>query len=75
LVIACAARTWVEVVDALGRVLLSRNLDAGETLGLDGQPPLQVVVGNAAATQVTYKGAGIDLQPRARDNVARFELK
>jgi hypothetical protein len=33
------------------------------------------VVGNAAATQVTYKGAGIDLQPRARDNVARFELK
>ena len=74
LVISCAARSWIEVLDARGRVLVSRNLEAGETLGIDGLAPMQVVVGNSAATQVTYKGAPIDLPPRSRDNVARFEL-
>jgi cytoskeleton protein RodZ len=54
---------------------VSRNLEAGESLGVDGLAPLQVVVGNAAGTLVTYKGAAVDLAPRARDNVARFELK
>jgi cytoskeleton protein RodZ len=75
LVVSCSARSWIEVVDALGRVLVSRNLEAGESLGIDALAPLQVVVGNAAGTLVSYKGAAVDLAPRARDNVARFELK
>lgn len=75
LVVQCSARSWIEVVDAGGRVLVSRNLEAGEALGLDGPPPLQVVVGNAGATRVSYKGRAVDLEPRSRDNVARFELK
>ena len=75
LVVACAARSWIEVVDARGRVLVSRNLESGETMGLDGLAPLQVVVGNASSTQVTYKGAAVEILSRARDNVARFELK
>lgn len=75
LVIQCNARSWVEVIDARGRVLLSRNIEAGESIGLDGAPPLQVVVGNAAATQVSYKGKPVEVEARARDNVARFELR
>ncbi|MBL8288181.1 MAG: helix-turn-helix domain-containing protein [Rubrivivax sp.] len=75
LVVQCSARTWIEVVDGRGRVLVSRNLEAGESLGLDGLAPLQMVVGNAAATRVSYKGKAVDLEPRARDNVARIELK
>lgn len=75
LVVQCTARSWIEVIDARGRVLVSRNLEAGESLGLDGLAPLQLVVGNAAATRVSYKGKPVDLEPRARDNVARFELK
>ena len=75
LVVACAARSWIEVVDARGRVLVSRNLESGETMGLDGLAPLQLVVGNASSTQVTYKGAAVEILSRARDNVARFELK
>jgi cytoskeleton protein RodZ len=75
LVLQCTARTWIEIIDGRGRILLSRNLEAGESLGLDGVTPLQVVVGNASATQVTYKGKAIDLEPRTRDNVARFDLR
>ncbi len=75
LVIACSGRSWVEVLDGRGRVLVSRNLEAGETLGLDGLLPLQVVIGNASATQVTYKGTAIELLSRSRDNVARFDLR
>jgi cytoskeleton protein RodZ len=56
-------------------VLLSRNIEAGESLGLDGLAPLQVVVGNAAATRVSYKGKPVELESRARDNVARLELR
>lgn len=75
LVFQCSARSWVEVVDGQGRVLVSRNLEAGEALGLDGPAPFQVVVGNTAGTVVSYKGKPVDLVSRARDNVARFELK
>lgn len=75
LVISCRARSWVEVTDGRGRVLLSRNLEAGESIGLDGWAPLQLVIGNAEATSVTYKGAAVDLAPNARDNVARVELR
>lgn len=75
LIVQCGARSWIEVVDASGRVLLSRNLEAGESVGLDGQAPLQVVVGNAAGTRLSYKGKPVDVESRARDNVARFELR
>jgi cytoskeleton protein RodZ len=75
LVFQCSSRSWIEVVDAQGRVLVSRNLEAGEALGLDGLAPLQVVVGNAAGTLVSYKGKPVELASRTRDNVARFELK
>ncbi|MBL8305954.1 MAG: DUF4115 domain-containing protein [Rubrivivax sp.] len=75
LVFQCESRSWVEVVDARGRILVSRTNEAGESLGMDGLAPLQVVVGNAAATRVSYKGKPVELDARARDNVARFELR
>ncbi len=66
--------SWVEVVDARGAALLSRMLQAGETVGLDGASPLRVKIGNASATAVIYRGKTVNLQP-ARDNVAKLELK
>ncbi|HEU4460231.1 MAG TPA: helix-turn-helix domain-containing protein [Methylibium sp.] len=74
LMLRAAAESWVEVRDAAGRVLLSRSLAAGEAAGLDGALPLRVVVGNAEATQVTFKGQPVALGA-SRDNVARLELK
>jgi cytoskeleton protein RodZ len=75
LVLRSTAASWVEVRDAAGRVLVSRTLLPEEPVALDGAAPLQVVVGNATATQVIYKGRLVVLTPVGRDNVARVELR
>jgi cytoskeleton protein RodZ len=67
--------TWVEVVDAGGQVLVQRLLQPGESLGLNGKLPFKLKIGNAAATQLQFRGQGVDLAPVTRDNVARLELK
>jgi len=70
-----SGESWIEVRDASGEVLLSRTLLAGESTGVDGSPPLRVTVGNAAVTQITFRGQPVELADSTRDNVARLELK
>lgn len=67
--------TWIEVRERGGRVLLSRQLAAQETVGLDGSFPLTLTVGNAAGTKVLLRGAPVDLLAVARNNVARLEVQ
>ncbi|MFN6997928.1 MAG: DUF4115 domain-containing protein, partial [Aquincola tertiaricarbonis] len=74
LVLRATAESWVEVRDRSGRVLLSRTLQSGETVGVDGEIPLRATIGNAAGTQVTFRGQPVDTSA-TRDNVARLELK
>ncbi|MEO7152912.1 MAG: helix-turn-helix domain-containing protein [Burkholderiaceae bacterium] len=69
------AESWIEVSDAQGRSLLSRLVPAGERIEIDGAPPLQVRVGNAAGTELVFRGVPFALAPHTRDNIARFELK
>ncbi len=68
-------RSWVEVTDARGRSLISRLVEAGEDVGLDGVMPLKVRIGNAGATRVVFRGQTLELGAFTRDNVARLELK
>ena len=75
LVVRTSAESWVEVQDAAGQNLLSRTVQPGEAVGLDGALPLRVKVGNAAATQLSFRGRPVDLATLTRDNVARLELK
>ncbi|MBA4178466.1 MAG: DUF4115 domain-containing protein [Leptothrix sp. (in: Bacteria)] len=70
----CAEESWVEVRDGRNRVLLSRNVQADERVGLDGALPLRLVIGNAAATQLAFRGKPVNLAASTRDNVARLEL-
>lgn len=67
--------SWVEVRDARGQLLLSRTVLPGEGVGLDGALPLRLVIGNASATQLGFRGQAVDLVPHTRDNVARVELQ
>lgn len=67
--------SWVEVTDANGRSLIARTLSAGEAVGLDGGMPLRVKIGNAAATELHFRGQLVDLAASTRDNIARLELK
>lgn len=70
-----SAPSWVEVIDADDRVLISRVLEAGEAVQLDGRAPLRVRIGNAAATALFLRGQPVDLAPHTRVNVARLELR
>ena len=70
-----SGESWVEVIDASGAVLLKRSLQPGETVGLDGTPPLRLKIGNAAATQLSFRGQAVDLNASTRDNIARLTLE
>ena len=69
-----SAPSWIEVTDARGRALLSRLVQPGEALGLDGEAPFRVRIGNAAGTQLSFRGQPVELVA-TRDNVASVELK
>ncbi len=66
---------WVQVQDAQGALLFSRELRAGEAVGVNGATPLKVTVGNVRATQIAFRGKAMDLRSFTRDNVARIELQ
>ena len=74
-VLSASDASWVEVIDADGKVLVQRVLRPGESLGLDGRLPFKLKIGNAAATQLQFRGQVVDLTALTRDNVARLELK
>jgi cytoskeleton protein RodZ len=75
LVVRAIGETWVDVKDATGKSLLFRTLHAGESIALDGTPPLRVRIGNAKGTQLVFRGEAIDPAATTRDNIARLELK
>lgn len=67
--------SWIQVKDAEGARVLWRRVTPGETIGVDGIPPLAVKIGNAAGVTMTYQGRSVDLAPFTRNNVTRLELK
>ena len=67
--------SWIEVIDARGKPLISRLVQPGESVGLDGVMPFKVKIGNANATEVMFRGQPLDLGPFTRDNMAKLELK
>jgi cytoskeleton protein RodZ len=67
--------SWVEVTDARGHPLVSRIVAPGEALGVDGELPFRLRIGNAGGTHVSFRGQPMELAAYTRDNVARFELK
>jgi cytoskeleton protein RodZ len=74
LALRTTAESWVVVLDARGQSLLSRTVQPGEIVGLDGALPLRLTIGNAAVTQLTFRGQPVDLAPSTRDNIARLQL-
>jgi cytoskeleton protein RodZ len=67
--------SWVEVIDANGRVTLRRLLTAGESAAATGPLPLRVTVGRADQTAVVVRGKPFDGENMVRDNVLRFEVR
>lgn len=68
-------RSWVEVRQADGGVLISRTFESGEIHALDGQPPYRLTIGNASKVDLEYRGKPVDLGSAiVRDDVARLRL-
>ncbi len=72
--VSVAGEAWMEVVDARDTVLLRRTLRAGESLDLDGMPPLRLRIGHAAGVKLRFRGRPVDL-PASRGQGIRLELK
>ncbi len=69
-------RSWVEVRQADGTVLLSQNNAAGTTQIVEGEPPYTLIVGNASKVELNFRGQRVDLVAEAsRDDVARLRLE
>lgn len=66
---------WVEVKDATGRLLHRQLNAAGSNVDIRGQPPFEMVIGNAGQARMTYNGRPIDLKPFIAVTVARFTLE
>jgi cytoskeleton protein RodZ len=66
---------WLEVKDSSGRMLISALNPAGTERTVRGQPPFEVVVGNASSVRMTYDGKPVDLRPHTKVEVARLTLK
>ncbi len=70
-----ARDAWVEVKDATGSIVFSQLNTAGSERVVRGQPPFQLVVGNASGVKVTYNAREVDLAPHTRTDVARITLE
>lgn len=66
--------TWVQASDARGQLLISRVVQAGETVDLDGARPLRLRIGNVKGTELQHRGQLVDLVAKAQNNVANVEL-
>lgn len=66
--------SWVEIKQANGKILLSQLNQAGTRQVIEGVPPFEVVIGNAASVRLKYNDAPVDLRPYFKVDVARLKL-
>jgi cytoskeleton protein RodZ len=75
LVFSFGDRSWLQVRDGDGRVLVSETGAAGSTRTIAGKPPLTVTIGNSRHATLTYNGKAVNLAPHRKQDVARLTLK
>jgi cytoskeleton protein RodZ len=66
--------SWVAVRDATGRQIHGAVVPAGTTIAVQGKPPYQLTLGNAARMKVQYEGKDRKVPPPNEKNIARLEL-
>lgn len=66
--------TWVRVTNQSGKVVFEKTYSANSSGVIDAAPPLNLVIGNAKATQLQYLGQSVDLTASTKGNVARVTL-
>jgi cytoskeleton protein RodZ len=67
-------KSWVEIKDGGGRVILTGLNDPGSEAEVSGKPPFRVIVGNAPDVQLFVNDREFNLAPHIREAVARFTV-
>jgi cytoskeleton protein RodZ len=66
----------VEVRQADGTLLMSKNNPPGTEQTIDGVPPYTIVIGNASKVELEFRGEPVDLAAAvSRDDIARLRLE
>jgi len=65
---------WLEVKDGSGELIYSDLKVAGDTLSLSGEPPFQIVAGNASVVSLRYLGEPVAVTSPPGRNLARFAV-
>ena len=69
------AESWTEVRQANGEVVYAGTAGRGAERWADGQPPFDLVIGNARDVKLFYRGQEVSLEPYIKVSVARLQLK
>lgn len=69
------ADVWLELRDKQTRIVVSRQLKAGEVLTQDLAAPFFVYVSKADSTEMRWNGKAVDLLAHAQNNEARLQVR
>ena len=75
IVLTFIGTSWAEVRDGTGTLVVSVTGNAGSAQEVNGRAPFEVILGNAAAVNVSWQGRTFDTAPFTRQNVAKFTLR
>ncbi len=68
--------SWVEVIDAEGKKIVSRTNPGNTEKMVYGKPPFSLTIGNAANVKLDYNSKSVNLTPYTRNGgVARLSLE
>lgn len=70
-----AAKSWVQIKDARGRVIHQREHEPGSTLSLDVPVGASLIVGNSKNVRMLRAGREVDLAQHTDVNVARLKAE
>lgn len=65
---------WTQVAEAGGKVLFSGLKGKGDSLNVNGKPPLSLTLGNPSGVSVNYNGQSVDLSSFTNGRTARLKL-
>ncbi|PKO51316.1 MAG: DUF4115 domain-containing protein [Betaproteobacteria bacterium HGW-Betaproteobacteria-2] len=68
-------RSWVSITDRNNKNIFDKIMVAGIEESVQGEPPLQVVIGNAPSTTLIYNNQTVDLASVTHERVARLKLE
>lgn len=74
LVLTAKRDSWVEITDLNRSRLHFGLIKGGEQVAVTGKPPYDLVIGNAPAVSVSFRGSAVDVNAHAINGVARMAV-